>query len=1828
MMGRLEVWLGRIFRIGALVLLLALAGCGQSPEPPPPTPEGPLGLQTIGVKTTLPAGVNLDLATLEVQTGSGSSKLSSTGEAQSQSLEGSVSLAFLRGANGKMLLAGWVSANQTQINARSTAEVLLYFQLGAYFSTSDVRQQIISALSGSTALTPLEQAIATNLQNHPDGLNLTDPAISSALQQVRGVLSAASSKFANLIKPRGLTVKPDAPKSGILVKKADANQIILENAYRRRAVAFIDKLSYVPSAGGSSIDAFEANPTLDRDLPVPNGVQGVFSGTADVLLYASSFFFANINASFPYQAVATDKIALKLKPDDAKSTTYRVKVVGAGATTGDLSILTLAQLETRSKIIKQTFVLDLILPLITNVVLSAVTLQDPKTGKDLIDNAFANALKSSQSTPLGDALTVVTNELLAPKVSQLLENGNWSSAFFEATAILGNSTTAKTAIFNLVKVLLQKIIKDAAFATATKAVFVEASLSEALFILAIADIKLTSDDIVKHQIADILNSSSVESFEVTVDAAKVRLTPSNHRLGKRKMQLFSAEVEDTAQFPGMRYEWTLVGGHGQIISSDGTTGSTAVTGTKGVYYVSRDTLGEDTLKVKVLGIDGAPPSQIGEASASITVEDAKLEVNPGSVSGSGTAGETVTVGIGLEARGSNSIEYNVSGGSPYSVVQNGNGTLPPNKGIQTRFQAVCPDVAAGGSVTLKGTAIVAGTTKVGTDTVTLQPITVNMALTCYGKDPDNNPARKNGGAWGDPHMVTFDGLHYEFQAVGDYTLAKSTQDDFEVQVRYRKPVGGVGSVSYGAGLAARVGSSVVEVYTTSGTPKVYLDQILLDTSKPVLRDLPNNGVLSVSGYRVVISWGDSSVATINAGAEYFGGIDLNVPGVRTRKLEGLLGDGNNNSLDDLKIRGGAVLVNPRPADIYTQFRQSWRVPFGSASSLFSQAPDLWDPFYPPNVVTLQDLDPAAVLAAQVICAARGIVDSEVLKACVYDVALTGDSSFADRAFDADPNVLRVRVNPSVGFVPTNRTDRSVKLGAFVTGTDNRAVTWSSTGGSLQTNGNLSTFTAPTTEGTYTITATLTENPAIKGTASVFVAPPSYVYWDGGGDKHSFGDPLNWLEDKLPSADSEAIIIAPNGTELSINLNGQTVNTISTTGAVTFASGSLTATRGGQLNARFKLEGGNLNSSGTVVLNGQTSWAIGSLGGTGKFVNNGELSLLGANAKYLGVNLENTGTIKISEGPLVPNALGTVLKNSGRLEFLTDTSISQYQGYLNLQNTGTITKTGGTGIANISSDLLNTGTLESRSGTLRLDRGTLDTGTYTATTGATLQLGDVTLKGTLSGSPTGAVAVIDGNLQVLDTAHLNFAGTGFDFRGGGLGGAGKLVNDGLMLASRMYLSGTLENTGTMNVSGDIYSNAPGSIIAMRNLAGATIEFVNDFGIRTYRGSIALENQGLVVKTGGMGYTYLEFDTLTNTGTLESRSGTLQILGGTVVGGTYNALVGTTLDFAGTVTLRGTLSGNPAGAVGVMNGNLQVANTETAHLHFGGTGFDFRNGGIGGGGKLVNDALMLSGIAYLSTTLENAGSIKILGSLISNAAGTIVRNLTGATLEFVSDAGIAGYQGRINLENNGLILKSGGTGFSNLELQTLTNTGTLESRSGTLRIQDGTVIGGTYNALPGATLDFSGTVILKGTLSGNPAGTVKLNAGSNLQVLTGEEAHLNFSGTGFNFNTGGIAGAGKLVNDGSALLTGSLYLYGTLENTKTIKIYETIQSGAVGSSLRNLAGATLEFVNDSGIAQYQGRITFTNAGTLLKSGGVGNSTITTNFTNTGTITEASGHFVFTP
>ncbi len=89
-------------------------------------------------------------------------------------------------------------------------------------------------------------------------------------------------------------------------------------------------------------------------------------------------------------------------------------------------------------------------------------------------------------------------------------------------------------------------------------------------------------------------------------------------------------------------------------------------------------------------------------------------------------------------------------------------------------------------------------------------------------EPDDNPPDQpgggggpsgGGGSNGDPHLATFDGVRYDFQAAGEFVLARGP--GFEVQAR-QEPWRSSRSVSINTQFAMRVGAARVTV--DAGTP--------------------------------------------------------------------------------------------------------------------------------------------------------------------------------------------------------------------------------------------------------------------------------------------------------------------------------------------------------------------------------------------------------------------------------------------------------------------------------------------------------------------------------------------------------------------------------------------------------------------------------------------------------------------------------------------------------------------------------------------------------------------------------------------------------------------------------------------------------------------------------------------------------------------------------------------------------------------------------------------------------------------------------------------------
>ncbi|RQX44353.1 hypothetical protein DLJ57_14705, partial [Micromonospora chalcea] len=260
-----------------------------------------------------------------------------------------------------------------------------------------------------------------------------------------------------------------------------------------------------------------------------------------------------------------------------------------------------------------------------------------------------------------------------------------------------------------------------------------------------------------------------------------------------------------------------------------------------------------------------------------------------------------------------------------------------------------------------------------------------------------------GGSNGDPHLVTFDRVAYDFQAVGEFTLVASTGGDpLEVQVR-QAPMAGTRTASVNSAVAFRVGAHRVALTLTDGGTRVHVDGAPLAVP-PDRTDLAGGGTLTrrpsdtgpTDGYDV--TWPDGSAAAVDQIGRYGYRILVRLAETRAGKVRGLLGDFDGDPADDIAPASGAPLAQPVPfGKLYPAYADSWRIAADRSLLHYDDGQDtgtFTDRAFPEREVTVADLDPARRAAAEQVCRWAGVTAPAQLAECVFDVAVSGRPEFA------------------------------------------------------------------------------------------------------------------------------------------------------------------------------------------------------------------------------------------------------------------------------------------------------------------------------------------------------------------------------------------------------------------------------------------------------------------------------------------------------------------------------------------------------------------------------------------------------------------------------------------------------------------------------------------------------------------------------------------------------------------------------------------------------------------------------------------------------------------
>ncbi|MEW2432182.1 VWD domain-containing protein [Micromonospora sp. NPDC047644] len=277
------------------------------------------------------------------------------------------------------------------------------------------------------------------------------------------------------------------------------------------------------------------------------------------------------------------------------------------------------------------------------------------------------------------------------------------------------------------------------------------------------------------------------------------------------------------------------------------------------------------------------------------------------------------------------------------------------------------------------------------------------------KPPQKGPVKlceegaKCGGSNGDPHLVTFDRVAYDFQAVGEFTLVTAVGGDpLEVQVR-QTPMAGTRSASVNSAVAFRVGAHRVALTLTAGGTQVHVDGAAL-AAPPERTDLPGGGTLTrrpsdtgpTDGYDV--TWPDGSAAAVDQIGHYGYRVLVKLADGRAGKVRGLLGDFDGDPADDIAPSSGAALTQPVPfTTLYPAYADSWRITPDRSLLHYDDGQDtgtFTDRAFPEREVTVGDLDPARRATAEQICRWAGVTAPAQLAECVFDVAISGRPEFA------------------------------------------------------------------------------------------------------------------------------------------------------------------------------------------------------------------------------------------------------------------------------------------------------------------------------------------------------------------------------------------------------------------------------------------------------------------------------------------------------------------------------------------------------------------------------------------------------------------------------------------------------------------------------------------------------------------------------------------------------------------------------------------------------------------------------------------------------------------
>lgn len=627
--------MARIWSISLILFIVLLAGCGgdstaPQDEPDPGSTFPPLGVTEVTgtVVGAEPAEVVNSLGGVPVESGAFTF----------EQIDGGRQLAVAVSAGGTPMLLGWLDADHSTLSPRTTVDVLMFYASGAFMLPSAMQLEVMERLAETPELNALAADLADLLAADPDALSTAPTALIADLQTLIDDMLASLEDA-----PLAAT---DAPDKGVIVSGgvqsglrvdtvAGINSITLTNTYRRLCHAFVERTATVDDEGVVTPDPAALT---DFEMTATQRLNGAVGSLVDIIWGR----YAMEETSAPPLPLPT--------VEGAARTRYELTVVGPGASNGDLSRLSAAQLDKQQEVVRTFVVRDLFLPLVVSVLIPNTNMDDYIRfvgGGDVVQD-FVNIL--------GGAVPGIWDQAYAGDI-----DGALGSAY---DAVMGSGTLRDAVLQRVVDHITDMRGFDAAEVAVGRA-------QSFIRIMTAVDMFLASFD-ASAVGAAIVASDRANVWTIDVTEPEVVLAPESAEIS------FGETVDLTATVPeasgsdaDLVYKWITDGEHGTL--TDGIPGheNTFDSTRNEVVYTAGDAHpGEETVTVQAYALAGPGQSErqlIGETSAVITVRPGIVSISPTSTTVG--AGQTATFTVQVDPEpGEGDLSFTWTGGNQHGTL--------------------------------------------------------------------------------------------------------------------------------------------------------------------------------------------------------------------------------------------------------------------------------------------------------------------------------------------------------------------------------------------------------------------------------------------------------------------------------------------------------------------------------------------------------------------------------------------------------------------------------------------------------------------------------------------------------------------------------------------------------------------------------------------------------------------------------------------------------------------------------------------------------------------------------------------------------------------------------------------------------------------------------------------------------------------------------------------------------------------------------------------------------------------------------------------------------